>query len=146
MSVNGTTGTQLTPPSPATTGALGSTTANVGQVDPLLDKNAFLKLMMTQLKEQDPLNPSDPSQYLGQLAQMTTVEQETNIAQSVAQTATEQNDTTALALLGHTVDYIDSSGNTQTGTVQKVDFSNPSGPTLTINGVGGISPGSVSDV
>lgn len=46
MSINGTTGTTLAPTSAATSSALGgqSTTTSI---DPLLDKNAFLKLMMT---------------------------------------------------------------------------------------------------
>ena len=142
--INGTTGTTLAPPTTATAGSLGGqTTAN--SVDPLLDKNAFLKLMMTQLKDQDPLNPSDPSQYLGQLAQMTTVEQETNIANSTAQAATAQSDNTSLALLGHTVTYTDASGNSVTGLVQKVTFSGGS-PTLTVAGVAGIAPSSVNEV
>jgi flagellar basal-body rod modification protein FlgD len=146
MSINGTPGTTINPTASQPTGTVvGGGSAGTGQVDPLLDKNAFLKLMMTQLKEQDPLNPQDPSQYLGQLAQMTTVEQETNIAQSAASTAAAQSANTAIALIGHTVSYVDAQGNTQTGAVQKVDFSTGT-PTLTINGVGGISPGAVSEV
>jgi flagellar basal-body rod modification protein FlgD len=145
--VNGTPGTTLTPTATTqSSGAFGSAgTATGAQIDPLLDKNAFLKLMMTQLKDQDPLNPQDPSQYLGQLAQMTTVEQETNIAESAAQTAAAQSDNTAIALLGHTVSYVDAQGNTQTGSVQKVDFASGT-PSLTINGVSGISPAAVSEV
>lgn len=146
MSLTGTPGTTVTPTTTQPTGAVvGGGTGSTGQIDPLLDKNAFLKLMMTQLKEQDPLNPQDPSQYLGQLAQMTTVEQETNIAQSAAATAAAQGANTAIALIGHTVSYVDAQGNTQTGTVQKVDFSGGT-PSLTINGVANISPGAVSEV
>lgn len=144
MSINGTTGTTLAPTSAATSSALGgqSTTTSI---DPLLDKNAFLKLMMTQLQHQDPLNPSDPSQYLGQLAEMTTVEQETNISQSTQQMATAASDNTSLALLGHTVTYLDASGNTVSGLVQKVSFTS-SGPSLTVNGAAGIDPSSVNEV
>jgi flagellar basal-body rod modification protein FlgD len=145
MSLNGTNGTTIqSTATQATSSTLGATNPGTS-VDPLLDKNAFLKLMMTQLQDQDPLNPQDPSQYLNQLAQMTSVEQETNIATSVSQTASEQNSTTALSLLGHSVSYLDASGNTQTGTVQKVDFSS-AGPSLTIDGVTGISPGQISEV
>ena len=101
--------------------------------------------MMTQMKNQDPLNPSDPSQYLSELAQLTSVEQETNIATSVSQTQTAQTDTTALSLLGHTVSYLDGNGNPQTGLVQKVDFDS-SGPSLTVAGTTGISPAQVTEV
>lgn len=38
-----------------------------------LDANTFMTLMLTQLKNQDPLNPQDPTAFLGQLAQMSTV-------------------------------------------------------------------------
>jgi len=38
-----------------------------------LDQDAFLKLMVTQLENQDPLNPADSGDFLGQLAQFSTV-------------------------------------------------------------------------
>ena len=112
----------------STTGA--STAANSSQA---LDKNTFLKLMMVQMQNQDPLNPSDPTSYIGELAQLTTLEQTTNLAQSASQSAAEQHTTAALALLGHKVTYTDSTGASVTGTVQNVDFTG-SGPTLTIAG------------
>lgn len=142
--VTGTPGTNVPQTQTGNASALGGQTTS-NQIDPLLDKNAFLKLMMTQLKEQDPLNPSDPSQYLGQLAQMTTVEQETNIATAAQQTATAQYDATSLALLGHTVTYQDANGNDVSGVVQKVSFTS-SGPSLTVAGVTGVSPSVVSEV
>jgi flagellar basal-body rod modification protein FlgD len=38
-----------------------------------LGQDEFLKMMLVQLKNQDPLKPMDPSQFLGQLAQFSTV-------------------------------------------------------------------------
>src|SRR6187551_3807868 len=38
-----------------------------------LDQDDFLQLMITQLKNQDPFKPLDPSQYVGQLAQFSSV-------------------------------------------------------------------------
>jgi flagellar basal-body rod modification protein FlgD len=38
-----------------------------------LDQNEFLKLMLAQLKNQDPFKALDPTQFLGQLAQFSTV-------------------------------------------------------------------------
>jgi flagellar basal-body rod modification protein FlgD len=111
----------------------------------ILDKDAFLKLMMVQLEHQDPLQPTDPTQYVNELSQLTTLEQTTNMAKSAAQTASEQHTVAALALLGHTVSYTDSSGNTQTGKVDKVQFTS-SGPTLTIGGTTGIDPSTVNEV
>ena len=111
----------------------------------MLDKDSFLKLMMVELQHQDPLQPSDPTQFIGELSQMTTLEQTTNMAASAAKTAAQQGTATALQLLGHTVTYSDASGNTQSGTVQRVQFTS-NGPTLTINGIDGIDPTSVNEV
>ena len=111
-----------------------------------LGPDAFLQLMMTQLTHQDPTQPSDPTQYLSELAQFTQVEQETNTAQSTAQSATAQAVSSAVSLIGHTVSYLDQqSGQTVSGTVQKVAITS-SGPTLTINGIDGIAPSSVTEV
>ena len=44
-----------------------------------IDKDAFLKLLMTQLSNQDPLNPMDNTEFIGQMAQFTTIEQIQNL-------------------------------------------------------------------
>ena len=132
--VTGTTGTQLAP-----TGTSGTSFSNPSDN---LGENDFLKLMMDQLQNQDPLNPSDPTQYMAELANFSSLEQQTQIAQSTASAATQQASTSALGLLGHTVSYKDAGGVTQTGTVSKVDFTS-SGPALTIGTTSGISLGSI---
>jgi flagellar basal-body rod modification protein FlgD len=141
MSINPTT-TATTITATGTAGG-GTQTGSLASVN----ENQFLQLMMAELQHQNPMNPntSDPTQFVSQLAQFTTLEQETNTAQSTAQAAQQAGDSTALALLGHTVTYIDSTGATVTGTVQKVAFSS-SGPTLTVNGVDGIRPTAVNEV
>jgi flagellar basal-body rod modification protein FlgD len=97
---------------------------------------------MIQLQHQDPLNPSDPTQYMSELANFSSLEQQTQIAQSTASAATQQASSSALGLLGHTVSYKDANGVTQTGTVSKVNFTS-SGPALTIGSTSGISLGSI---
>jgi flagellar basal-body rod modification protein FlgD len=128
-----------------TTSGAASTAAQPGGN---LSETDFLQLMMAQLQNQDPLDPSssDPTQYMSELAQLTSVEQETNTAQSTSQLTSEQNAASALALIGHTVTYTDpTTGDAVTGTVQKVDFTS-SGPTITVNGTTGVDPGSVTEV
>lgn len=44
-----------------------------------MDKNAFLNLLVTQMKYQDPLNPTDDKQFLAQMAQFTSLEQMQNM-------------------------------------------------------------------
>jgi flagellar hook assembly protein FlgD len=48
-----------------------------------LGKDDFLKILMTQLKYQDPMSPADPSQFMSQLSQLTQVEQLQNMADSL---------------------------------------------------------------
>lgn len=48
-----------------------------------LDKDSFLKLMMAQLQNQDPLEPMDNSQTIAQMAQFSSVEQLSNISTSM---------------------------------------------------------------
>ena len=48
-----------------------------------LGKDAFLKLLVTQMRYQDPLDPQDNSQYLSQLAQFSALEQMTNVSKGL---------------------------------------------------------------
>ncbi|MDF2612686.1 MAG: flagellar hook capping protein [Clostridia bacterium] len=47
-----------------------------------LDKDAFMNLLVTQMKYQDPLNPMDNQQMMAQLAQFSALEQMSNVAQT----------------------------------------------------------------
>jgi len=49
-----------------------------------LDKDAFMTLLVTQLRNQDPMNPADSSQLAAQLAQFTSVEQLSQLNDAVA--------------------------------------------------------------
>jgi flagellar basal-body rod modification protein FlgD len=113
-----------------------------------LSTNEFLDLMMDSLEQQDPLNPSssDPTQYLTELAQMTSVEQETNTAQNTQDTAQAQSVSQAVGLIGHTVTYLDQTTGAQlSGTVGSVQITS-SGPTMTIGTATGITLGSITNV
>src|SRR5947209_18133883 len=113
-----------------------------------INQDQFLGMLMTELKNQNPMSPNsgDPMQFITELAQFTSVEQETNTAETTKTLASGQNNATAIALIGHGVTYVDpSSGAPTTGTVQRVTFTS-NGPTLTINGTSGISASAVSEV
>jgi flagellar basal-body rod modification protein FlgD len=49
----------------------------------LVSMDDFLKILVAQLKNQDPMNPQKPEEFLSQLAQMTTVSQLNNISDSL---------------------------------------------------------------
>lgn len=49
-----------------------------------VNKEMFLQLLVAQIKNQDPLNPSDGVQFLTQLAQFQQMEQGINMGQDIA--------------------------------------------------------------
>ena len=49
-----------------------------------VDKNMFLQLLIAQLRNQDPLNPTDGTQFLTQLAQFQQLEQSANMGDDLA--------------------------------------------------------------
>lgn len=63
------------------TGQAGTPVIQQGQQRPgaQLGKDQFLQLLVTQLRHQDPLNPSDPKEFAAQLAQFSTLEQLINM-------------------------------------------------------------------
>jgi flagellar basal-body rod modification protein FlgD len=138
----------VTPASATGTTPQNNSTNSTSGTSSLLNKDQFLQLMMAELQNQNPMNPnsSDPMSFVTELAQFTSVEQETNTAQSTSTIASGQNTASAIALLGHTVDYTDpTTGASASGTVQSVEFTS-SGPTLTIDGTAGISASAVNEV
>ena len=129
----------------ATTGTSGTSSSSSAMP---INQDQFLQMLMTELQNQNPMNPnsSDPMSFVTELAQFTSVEQETDTAQSTSTMASGQSTASAVSLIGNTVNYTDpTSGATDTGTVQAVDITS-SGPTLTINGTSGIAPNSVTEV
>lgn len=128
-----------TPTATPTTGAPASAGTEASNPNAQLGQNAFLKLMVAQLQQQDPLQPSgNDTEYVSELASFTELEQMTNLANAGELTG-------ALQMMGHTVTYTNAKGETQKGAVESVQ-SGHEGPTLTIAGVPGISEASIKEV
>jgi flagellar basal-body rod modification protein FlgD len=92
------------------------------------DQDTFLKLLVAQLKYQDPSNPADSTQFLAQTAQFTQVEKLGQIADMLQ----SQQLIGASALVGAQVTYQDANGMTQTGIVSKTKLNGDSEPTLVV--------------
>jgi flagellar basal-body rod modification protein FlgD len=76
----------------AKTGASGYTGNEVNMTDQgnQLDKHDFLRLLTTQLKYQDPMNPIKDQDFIAQLAQFTALEQTQNLAHTMEKFMQEQ--------------------------------------------------------
>jgi flagellar basal-body rod modification protein FlgD len=96
-----------------------------------LGTDDFLKLLVAQLKNQDPMNPASGTEFLAQTAQFTTVEKLTQLTQQYTDLITTQRATEATAFLGRTIGYTDNNGNAATGKVDSVSLT-ASGPVLKI--------------
>src|SRR4051812_4696432 len=94
----------------------------------LADKDTFMKLLVAQLKYQDPSKPADSTQFLAQTAQFTQVEKLGDIADLLK----SQRLLGASALVGHTVTYMDAMGAHQTGTIDAAKLNGDSEPMLRI--------------
>lgn len=66
-----------TPSDPSTGGA------STNPTDKLTNETTFLQLLVSQIKNQDPLNPADSTQFIGQLVQFSQLEQLLGINQGV---------------------------------------------------------------
>lgn len=86
---------------------------NTGQ----LDKNAFLRLLTTQLENQDPLNPASEQEMVGTLAQFTALEQTGKLADSMDALTKTNQWSQGSTLLGRAILGLDETGNQVQGTV-----------------------------
>jgi flagellar basal-body rod modification protein FlgD len=68
-----------------------------------LDKNAFLKILMAQLSNQDPMSNQDNSQYIAQMAQFSALEQSQNTNASLEKMLVSQRVTEGSMMIGKEV-------------------------------------------
>lgn len=119
-------------------GSGGQGSAAVSNPNGTLGQNDFLKLMIAQLQAQNPLDPANTNEFMGELAQFTQVEQLTNLAN-----ANELS--SAVSLIGRSVVYSTPDGGRATGNVTSVQ-STASGTTVTVEGAEGIALSAITEV
>jgi len=100
-----------------------------------IDQNDFIKLFLSQLQFQDPLEPVDNREFLAQLAQFSNLEQTRQTSQNTEGLLVMNSSAQALGLLNRTVE-IAGQGAATVGAVTAVKFTN-SGPVLTIQTTSG---------
>ena len=111
--------------------------------DSALGKEAFLELLVTQLKNQDPLNPTSNEDMIAQLAQFSSLEEMQNLNENILGLAVLQQSNALLAqltdssaLIGKSVAYIDpETGEQSSGVVDSVKISEDGIAVLNIDGL-----------
>jgi len=111
-----------------------------------IDKDMFLKLLVAQLKYQDPTNPADPNQFLGQTAQFTTVEKLTQLAESSAQSALATKMTTASSMIGRDISYAGAGGLETKGLVQTAHINDSGDIVLALSDGGEVNLSAVKSI
>jgi flagellar basal-body rod modification protein FlgD len=101
-----------------------------------MGKDDFLRLLVAQLKYQDPMKPMEDKDFMGQMAQFSSLEQINNLAQSMEGMRASNQVSQSVALIGHSVTYVDAkTGLEATGVVDSVALA---GGTIGVR-VGGIT-------
>lgn len=95
-------------------------TLNEGKVQTKsLGKDDFLKILMTQLQNQDPSAPMQDKEFIAQMAQFSSLEQMTQMSNDFSRIAGMIQSSQAQSVLGKNV-AIDNAGQLVTGVVQAV--------------------------
>ena len=103
----------------------------------------FLKILLTQLTYQDPLQPMDNQEFMAQMAQFTALEQSQQVNEKISLLVANQAALQSIGLIGRAVDLTTAEGNKLSGTVSALSLSGES-PSLTVTTSAGATLAGVS--
>ena len=95
--------------------------------DPYQQKEMFLKLLVAQLKNQDPTSPMDQKDMMAQMAQFSSVEQLSNMAKTMESMQLTTSFANSVSLMGKTVSYLGADGESVVNGVSVTGVSNQNG-------------------
>ena len=116
-------------------GAVASTTSSSSTAASSVSLQDFVRILVSQLNNQDPLKPMDNQEFVTQLAQFTSLEQSRQLNQNLESLLSVQSTTQSVGLIGRTVDVQSESG-LASGQVIQLDFSSGE-PRLTVRTAAG---------
>lgn len=131
---------------PSSTSSSNSTSSSASRTNAVndIDMDTFLKLMITELQQQDPLNPIDNKDMLAQIAQIRAVGASDQLTKTLNSVLLGQNVLSATNLIGADVSALTDDGQSITGVVNRVSIDKGTPklhidnmPALTTSGVGG---------
>jgi flagellar basal-body rod modification protein FlgD len=106
-------------------GAAAASGANATGLNQLDNSQTFLQLLVAQLENQDPTNPTDPTSFMTEIAQLTAVQSQTSLS-------AEEQTVAADSMIGMSVTGAAASGASLTGQVTGVLLSSSGAPTLEV--------------
>ena len=107
-------------------------TANTNgrQAKGVLDKDDFLRILITQLQHQDPIAPVEDKEFIAQMAQFSSLEQITNLSAQFSELSQTLSAGQSLQLLGKEVE-LNNNGTTVSGVIDSVTVGN--NPKIIVN-------------
>jgi flagellar basal-body rod modification protein FlgD len=99
-------------PAAASTDAVQSNTIN---------QEEFMRVLLTQLRFQDPMKPLDNQEFLAQMAQFSSLEQTRQLSEHISNLLTVQSASQSIGLIGKTVEVRTSTGSS-VGEVTTITF------------------------
>ncbi len=102
------------------TSSSATDTSKLANPSSSLGKDDFLRLLVAQLRYQDPMNPVEDKDFMGTMAQFSSLEQITNLTKSMDGMRFSNQVSQSVSLIGRTVTYEDADGNEASGVVDSV--------------------------
>lgn len=121
-----------------------TTTASANTAKQKLDSQMFMKLLVAQLRAQDPSSPMDTNAMMSQTTQLSSMEQLTSLTSVTQETFALQMRMAAAGLVGKTVGYTAADGTAHTGIASAVSYAG-SVPMVTV-GTQSVSLDAISGV
>ena len=107
-----------------------SETASLNQLD---SPQVFLQLLVAELQNQDPTNPTNPSTILQQTSSLAQMQAINSMSSAITSDQSSSETGEATGLIGHSITAT-VSGSAVTGTVTGVTLDSTGTPSLTVNG------------
>jgi flagellar basal-body rod modification protein FlgD len=111
-----------------------------------MGKDVVLKLLVAQMRYQDPSNPVDSSQMMAQTATFSQVEKLEQLVTQNASMLVLQESATAGALVGRTATYTDSTGASRSGVVTSVKLASRSSEAIAVIGGAEVQVGRITAI
>ncbi len=87
-----------------------------------IKKDQFLKLLVTELKNQNPLDPMKDRDFIAQMAQLTSLEKMEKVREGMDQLISNSTNSSLYNMLGKKVTFVNEAGRQEVGSVEAVEI------------------------